>query len=430
MKKRIIYLIIILTSTCCSTELSKDQYCLLMNAYKEKNFFKLDKLMSTIEFSKNNPDLILYKATLDNVFNKPEESNQLISILLDQKPKYFNDTIVKELYFMRSQNAYMLQDYKSAYFNDSIIVNHYRNVCDSSEIEMRQFDISILRSIMDVPKMEINIPDNSMIPISRDIAGLQNVSVTLQNDSLDFAFDTGAEFSVIVESLARKYDVKIFEDKVRVGTATSKIVEGHMGLSDIKLGNIELKNVVFLVLSDSLLTFNNGLYVIKGIIGFPVIYAFKEFTIKDDEVLLISHKNQKSIDKNFAIYGQSIRIRVIVNNNTLPFLFDSGNTGTYLSYSFFARYKNEIIGKCKKEILEIGGAGGMVKTEAYIIDSIAISAGNSILTMHSIEIYPEEFMSYDKFVYGNFGQDYINKFSEMNMDFTTMNISFIDKKNR
>lgn len=430
MKKKIIYLILTLISTCCSTELSKDQYCLLMNAYKEKNFFKLDKLMSTIEFSKNNQSLILFKATLDNVFNKPEESNQLINILLDQKPKYFNDTIVKELYFMRSQNAYMLQDYKSAYFNDSIIVNQYRNVCDSSEIEMRQFDISILRSIIDVPKMEINISENSMIPIRRDIAGLQNVSVTIKNDSLDFAFDTGAEFSVIVESLARKYGVKIFEDKVRVGTATSKIVEGHMGLSDIKLGNIELKNVVFLVLSDSLLTFNNGLYVIKGIIGFPVIYAFKEFTIKDDEVFLVSHKNQKSIDRNFAIYGQSIRIRVIANNDTLPFLFDSGNTSTNLSSSFFARYKNEIIGKCKKENVETGGAGGMVKTEAFIFDSIAISAGNSILTMHSIKIYPEESMSYDKFVYGSFGQDYINKFSEMNMNFTTMNISFTGKKNR
>jgi predicted aspartyl protease len=430
MKKKIIYLILILISTCCSTELSKDQSCLLMNAYKEKNFFKLDKLMSTIEFNKNNPNLILYKATLDNVFNKPEESNQLINILLDQKPKYFNDTIVKELYFMRSQNAYMLQDYKSAYFNDSIIVNQYSNVCDSSEIEMRQFSISILRSIMDVPKMDINIPENSMIPISRDIAGLQNVSVTIQNDSLNFAFDTGAEFSVIVESLARKHGVKIFEDKVRVGTATNKIVEGHMGLSDIKLGNIEVKNVVFLVLSDSLLTFNNGLYVIKGIIGFPVIYAFKEFTIKDEEVLIISQKNQKSIDRNFAIYGQSIRIRVIANNDTLPFLFDSGNTSTKLFSSFFARYKNEIIDKCKKENVETEGAGGMVKTEAFILDSIAISAGNSTLTMHSVRIYPDEFMSYDKYVYGNFGQDYINKFSEMNMNFVTMNISFIDKKNK
>lgn len=429
MKRKIIYLILILISTCCSNELSKDQYCLLMNAYKEKNFFKLDKLMSKIEFGNNNPDLILFKATLNNVFCKPEESNQLINILFKENPKYFNDTIVKELYFMRSVNAYRLQDYKSAYFNNSIIVNQYKHVCDSSEIELRQVDISILRSIMNVPKMEINIPEYTMIPINRDVLGLQNVSVTMQNDSLDFVFDTGAEFSVIVESLARKYGVKIFDDKVRVGTGTSKKVEGHMGMSDIKIGNIELKNAVFLVLPDSLLTFNNGLYVIKGAIGFPIIYMFKEFTIKDDEVLLISQKNQESKDMNFAIYGQSIIIRVLANNDTLPFLFDSGNTSTHLSSSFFTRYKNEIIGKCKKENVELGSAGGMVKNEAFILDSIAISAGNSKLTLHSVKIYPDDFMSYDfKFVYGSFGQDYIDKFSEMNMNFATMNISFVGKK--
>jgi len=33
--------------------------------------------------------------------------------------------------------------------------------------------------------------------------------VTLEKDTLDFVFDTGANFSVIMESLANKYGVKI-----------------------------------------------------------------------------------------------------------------------------------------------------------------------------------------------------------------------------
>lgn len=329
---------------------------------------------------------------------------------------------------MRSANAYRLQDYKSAYYDDSIIVSRYKHVCDSSEIETRKDDITIFRSLMDVPKMEIKMPENSNIPIKRDIAGLQNLTVTLQNDSVDFVFDTGAAFSVIIESLAKKYGVKMLDGEVQTGTSNSKKVAGHMGLLDIKLGTIELKNVAFIVLPDSLLTFANGLYVIKGIIGFPVMYTFTEFTIKDNNYLMVYQTHQETSDRNFAIDGQYIIIRVIAHNDTLPFIFDSGNQTTCLSSAFFNKYKSEITGKCKKEKVETGGAGGIEKTEAYILDSLNISAGNSQYTLDSLRIYPIDLSGYDiKYVYGNFGQNYVCKFSEMRINFATMNIEFLEK---
>jgi|WetSurMetagenome_2_1015567.scaffolds.fasta_scaffold39624_3 hypothetical protein len=431
MKNLFVYLIVFVVFTNCSSILTKERENQLSTQYKEKNFFKLDKLMSEVKFNKGNPDLLLYQATIDNVFNKPEESNRLINILLKEYPKYFNDTIVKELYYMRSANAYRLQDYRSAYYDDSIIVNNYRHICDSLEIETRVDDITIFRSIMDVPKMEIKMPENSKIPIKRDIAGLQNVTVSIQNDSVDFVFDTGAAFSVMIESVAKKYGVKILDGKVRTGTSTSKKVEGQMGLLNIKLGPIELKNVAFLILPDSCLTFANGLYVIKGVIGFPEIYAFSGFTIVDNKYLMVSQKNLETTDKNFAIDGQYIIIRVIARNDTLPFIFDSGNQITVLSSAFFNKYKSEIVGKYKKETVETGGAGGIEKTEAYILDSLSISAGNSRYTLDSLRIYPKDLSGYDfKYVYGNFGQDYVTKFSEMRINFASMNIEFLEKKRK
>jgi hypothetical protein len=205
-------------------------------------------------------------------------------------------------------------------------------------------------------------------------------------------------------------------------------VEGRMGLSDIKLGNIEFKNVAFLVLPDSALTFAHGRYAIKGIIGFPVIYAFTGFTIKDDKILRISQNQQETSDKNFALDGQYIIIRVIAHNDTLPFIFDSGNQTTELSSSFFKKFRSEIIGKCKKRKVQTGGVGGMDKTEAYILDSLTLSAGNSRYRLDSIEIHPKDLLGYDmKYVYGNFGQNYVSRFSEMRINFASMNIEFLEK---
>jgi len=431
MKKIVVYLMAVVIFSSCSTRLTKEQENQLITHYKEKNFFKLDKLMSTIESDKSNPDLLLYQATLDNVFNKPEESNRLINTLLKEYPTYFNDTIIKDLYVMISDNAYRLQEYKEAYYADSIIVNKYRHVCDSSEIEIPESDITIFRSLQDAPKMEIKMAVNSTVPIKRDIAGLQNLPVTIQNDTVDFVFDTGAAFSVVIESVAKKYGVKILPDKVWTGTSTSKKVEGHMGLLDIKLGSIKLKNVALLVFPDSILTFANGIYVIKGIIGFPVIYAFNQFAIKDNKYLTVSQSQPQTSVKNFAIDGQYMIIQVTANNDTLPFIFDSGNQETCFSSAFYNKYKNEVEASCKKEKVETGGAGGMENTEAYILDSLTISAGNSQLRLESIRIYPNDLSGYDmKFVYGNFGQNYVSKFSEMRVDFASMNIEFLDKKNK
>ena len=158
------------------------------------------------------------------------------------------------------------------------------------------------------------------------------------------------------------------------------------------------------------------------------MYALSGFTIKDNKFLMVTQRQQETSDKNFAIDGQYIIIRVIANKDTLPFIFDSGNQTTFLSSSYFNKYKSEITEKCKKEKVETGGAGGMVKTEAYILDSLPVSAGNSHYTFDSILVYPNDLSGYDmKYVYGNFGQNYVSKFSEMKINFTSMNIEFLGK---
>jgi predicted aspartyl protease len=345
--------------------------------------------MSKITRVEHNPDLLLYKATIENVFNKPGESNRLIHKLLKKYPRHFNDTIMKDLYYMQEANAYRLQDYQSEYIADSILVAKYSPVCDSSEVETHKDDITLFRVIRDVPKMEIKIPVDATATLKRDIAGLMNVSVALQKDFLDWVFDTGAAFSVIMESQAAKYGVRILPGKVRTGTSTGIKVEGQMGLLDLRVGNIEVKNAVMLVLLDSALTFTNCAYVIKGVLGFPVIYALQEFTIKDDKTILVHQTQGKANDRNLALDGQYMLMRVKANNDTLPFLFDSGNNITNLSARFYNKYKSRIEGKCTMHKVITGGTR---ETQAYILDSLGMLVGNSNCTLDSLVVYTNDLM--------------------------------------
>lgn len=429
MKKIIVYLIVAVMFASCSTKLTLEQSGQLLKVYSEKNYFKLDKLMSKVEFRENNPDLLLYKATLDNVFNQPEESTRLINLLIEKYSTHFNDTIIKDLYSMRCQNANNMEDYLSAYRDECTILEKYSHVCDSSEIETRKQDNSIFSHITNVPKMQIRKPADSQVSLKRDMAGLFTVPINLQNDTVDFVFDTGANVSVIVKSLAEKYKIKILEGKALVGTSTGKTVEGEIGLLDLRLGNMEIKNSVFIVFPDSALSFANGVYKIRGVIGFPIMYAFQEFILKDDKFLIVPEKPEVANDRNLALDGAFPVILVKYKNDTLPFHFDSGANITDLTSAFFKKYKNEIVGKCKKVKRTTGGAGGTAESVIYILDPISLSVGDSECKLDSLRVFQKDLMgSYVKYQYGNFGQDYINKFSEMKINFVSMNINFSNKK--
>jgi len=429
MKKGINFLMIILIFTGCATKLTKEQSGQLLKAYSEKNFFKLGNLMSKVEFNKDNPDLILYKATLDNVFNKPAESIQLINILLDKYPKHFNDTTLQDLYSMRAQNSNRLQDYRNTYIDDSLVISKYKYLLDSAEIDSRNDDILFYRNLANVPKMEIIKDGDCQILLKRDMAGLFNVPVIIKNDTTDFVFDTGANVSVITASLAKKYGIKTIGSTVKIGGGTGIKINARIGLLDLKLGNIQIKNSYILIFPDSALSFGNGIYKMKGIIGFPIMYHLQEFEVKDDKFLIIPKKPEVTDNKNLALDNSFPVIMVVYKNDTLPFHFDSGASNTEFYSSFFQKYKKEIVANCKLEKTTFGGAGGAVTSETYIMDTVTISAGNSHCEIDSVRISQKDLLGNDvKYQYGNLGQDYIKQFSEMKINFASMNISFANKK--
>jgi hypothetical protein len=421
-------LVVIFTS--CKAKLTKDQSFDLTKAYSERIFFKLDKLMSKIKFKKNNPQLLLYKATLDNVFNKPEESNILLNILLEQYSKNFSDTIIKDLYSMKAQNYIRLQDYKNAYFNDSLIMSQFKNLCDSAEIDSRNDDILLYRNLTNVTKMEIIKPGDCQILLKVDMAGLYNVPVIINHDTIDFVFDTGGNVSVITESLAIKYGIKTVGNKVKIAGATGFKIDASIGLINLKLGNIEVKNSYILIFPDTSLSFAKGVYKIRGVIGFPIIYNLQEFIVKEGKMLIVPKRPEILNNRNLALDNSYPVIMVTYKGDTLPFHFDSGASNTEFYSLFLKKYKNEILGKCKLQKTASASAGGTVESETYIMDSVTISAGNSKCLIKSVRILQNDLMGFDvKFQYGNFGQDYIKQFSEMKMNFASMNISFANMKN-
>jgi hypothetical protein len=426
MKRIIIYLTASLLFSCCTNNNNFRHYDLLKKAYDQHNYFKLNTLFNSIGFNEKNPELLLYKAKLEYVFNRPENSNIIIDRLIHGFKSFFNDTVLADLIEMRANNDFRLQEYNSACDNNMTLMTNYSHVLDSAKLVSIAEDFILRKAISEIPKMvvEKQVAGDITIPVNRDFAGLLNLPVCHDNDTFDFIFDTGANISVISKSFARKLGAHILPDKAKVNSIAGIKMDCELGYCDISLTGMEIKNTLFLVMEDSLLSFGDGYYVINGIIGFPVINALKEIIIKDDKLLILPEKTETCQVNNFALDNLNPTILVVYKNDSLPFHFDTGADKTILFNSFFEKYKNDIINNCSSVESSVTGAGGTTDTKAYLLDSALFMAGNARTTLDSLEVLTLDLLHDHQYVYGNFGQDFIRNYSYMKINFESMCISF------
>jgi hypothetical protein len=190
----------------------------------------------------------------------------------------------------------------------------------------------------------------------------------------------------------------------------------------MKIGGITLENVVFLVMKDADFTF--GPYKIEGVIGAPIIRSLGEIKFTKDEELIIPDVPEKSELKNFAYSGFTPIIQMIYGNDSLNFVFDSGNNAISLFPPFFNLYSKEITGKYELKKIQTGGAGGIIEADGYIIDNIILKTGNASAKLNNVSLFINPFGDNQKFFHGNLGQFYIQQFDTLIMNYSNMYIDF------
>ena len=104
------------------------------------------------------------------------------------------------------------------------------------------------------------------------------------------------------------------------------------------------------------------------------------------------------------------------------FTFDTGADETMLYQIFYQENKNEIDKKYLSEKISIGGAGGKKEFDGYIID-YTLSIEGERIKLDSISLLKEKIKE-NETVYGNIGQDLIQKFDTMIINFDQMFICF------
>src|SRR5690606_21068555 len=220
---------------------------------KVKNFFKAKEIYEETKTNYTEAEQEFIEANLDNAFNQTRLSNEKITNLLSQKFT-LPDAVQLKLYRLQIDNFIKEFAYKNAAETINFILENYAELLGEKELDDLKNSYQIWYALQNTPQQTVKIPSTTRQKLKIDKAGLKNQSVFSNKDSIDFIFDTGANISTVIASTAKKMNMKIIPAGIEVGTITGQTINADLAVCPVmKIGAIEIRNAVFLVMSDEAL---------------------------------------------------------------------------------------------------------------------------------------------------------------------------------
>jgi hypothetical protein len=124
---------------------------------------------------------------------------------------------------------------------------------------------------------------------------------------------------------------------------------------------------------------------------------------------------------NFALNGLDPVIALRSGADTLSFHFDSGAGNSMLYEAYFKKYKQDVLKNGVKKMVGFGGAGGTQKKEVWVLPKFNLGMAGKTVAVDSVSVLTKPISPGEKF-YGNIGQDFTGKFSELVYNFKYMYI--------
>jgi predicted aspartyl protease len=390
----------------------------------QNDYFRLKTTLEREGARLSVTDRAYFQAFADNAFARNEWSLKAVSALLETKTGTLTEKQRMGLWYLQEDNYYKLGQYKRAVACCDTLLAHYQDLMDTTQRKDLANSRVLWQALADVPPQEVLLSGATSIRWTRDVAGLMNVPVRKDTSSYNFVFDTGAGLSTISERFADRLGLRRRAVTLDVASSTGIHNTSTLTVADsLYLGTALLKNVVFLVLPDSQLSFPSIHYAIKAILGLPVIWQLQEIHIVKDGTLTIRQADH-ALPSNLALNGWETIVSVVTGGDTLSFQFDTGATTTDLYSSYLDRHRAQVLREGKPETSKRGGAGGVVATDVYRLKDVHLEVGGRSLTLPHVDVLAHAVDGKGEKYYGNLGQDVFSRFPEMVLNFKYMYLNF------
>jgi predicted aspartyl protease len=261
---------------------------------------------------------------------------------------------------------------------------------------------------------------------SKNLVGTRVADLVVNGVRGHWLLDTGANQSVVSRTFAERLGVMPLQGTASGGsgvTGRQSSVRAAV-LPTMQVGGATLTNVVLVIIDDANLRLGTGpdAYQIDAILGYPVFRALGIVTFRPDEFLAGEGAAVNGRGTRMYMRGLGPVIECEVEGHPLPFTFDTGASSTDLSVRYYELIRAQT-GSWKTQNFESAGVGGSIRQTEYIQPHVAMKVGASTITLNDVSIFPVRMNTAIDLLFGNLGQDFVDSFESVSLNFSTMTFS-------
>lgn len=390
-----------------------------------EDYFGLIEILSNHKNAANSSVYNIGKAIALHHSMRYNASNQIIDTIIQDKSIDFDTRYVMTM--LKAENHKQLKNRTEAIntYNTLLKDLNYREHREMIE-EINRLKMAELNSYA-YPAITINKKhDKNQIPIEYTEKSIF-ISVKSNKKETLALFDTGATMNVVSSRIARQMKMKLLNDSIQINGTVNDAGFTRIALAEkIKIGDITLNNIPFVIIEPIEHPENKQIKPIEMVIGFPVISALKHIRIcRDEQIIEISNSAKEKQTINMLSAGGCPFIRLYSENKPLTFVLDSGASSSWLTEKYYRDNEPYIITNANPDQRELAGIGGSQYYTVFDLKHFYIDINNRETDIGPIDVFTQIIPGFQQMPNdGLIGNDFLYRFKYVTLDFEQMNISF------
>ena len=380
----------------------------LKSLYDSHQWFELRKA------SRNRDTPNFYKGAVACTFNRVSECK-----------KKLVEVIRSSLFSEQAREAHLIL------ISTYLRVGRYREVLLQLDqmLAAHPDDLEVKQARKNLAALKLQNQTVSKRSLSRVIARPQGgnlaIAVSINGHPANYIVDTGSLSSVLSESEAQRLGMTILD----LGKTSASIngLPFRVAVADtLAAGNFHLEHVAFLVFPDKEQPFVELPAGERGIIGLPVLLAFRKFSWTSDGTFEIGPKYQHGPHSDLAFNGsyngQVPVTEMRFQDTTLTFMLDLGAETTDLYQHFANRFPRMVSELGSKESKTLNTIGRTENLDSITIPQVEFRLAGLLVKLNPAHILGPEVGGDSRFFDGNLGMDLLNQSKRVTVDFKAMTL--------
>jgi predicted aspartyl protease len=284
--------------------------------------------------------------------------------------------------------------------------------------------LALASALSNSPPQTVSFSGESQLPIRRNPLGTLNVDAVANGVSAAWMLDSGANYSIVSQSFAKRLQLTVAGKVPGIGSSTGITVDGEVAIvKEIRLGNATLRNVVVLVVSDEQMHIKlpKGEYQIDGALGYPVFQALGRVSFIGDQSISIGAKSLALTDGTQLYMDGLTPVLILgVEGTPMPFILDTGASSTSLSHTYWMKMAERAAGWQRAQ-RQSSGLGGAKTFDQVLQPEWKARIGADEVVLKDVEVDTQKKLDADNQpMYGRLGQDLWKNAAGFTIDFRSM----------